>query len=164
MIINMIYVGIDPGLHGALVAITTKKIISIRDTPTVAVKKGKKTKNEYLVGAIVASLRKFPCDRTIVALEHVHAMPMQGTVSMWNFGRGLGLWEGIIAALGFRLERVTPQKWKKSFGLGQDKNASIVKANELYPSYAKYFSRKKDEGRAEALLIAHWLKTQHDSR
>ena len=41
---------------------------------------------------------------------------------------------------------------------GSDKNASIVLASRLFPSAS--LARKKDDGRAEALLIAEWAHRQ----
>jgi crossover junction endodeoxyribonuclease RuvC len=52
------------------------------------------------------------------------------------------------------LHYVTPAKWKKHFGLNRDKGVSRSKATERFPEYANLFSRVKDDGRAEAALIA----------
>jgi hypothetical protein len=49
-------------------------------------------------------------------------------------GHGVGISEGIIAAIGLPIERVTPQVWKKEFGIsGDDKNLSRLKAQQLIP-------------------------------
>jgi crossover junction endodeoxyribonuclease RuvC len=64
-----------------------------------------------------------------------------------------------------RLHTVTPAQWKFGVGLnavsGQDqkarKNASREKAIELFPQYADLFARVKDDGRAEAALMAWWF-------
>ena len=53
---------------------------------------------------------------------------------------------------------VTPQKWKKDMGLTSDKNESLTMARELWPITP--LARKKDNGRAEALLMAEWLRRQ----
>jgi len=79
---------------------------------------------------------------------------------MFSMGHGLGLWEGIISALGLPYELVTPQKWKKAIliGVGDGKGASIVRALQLFPQVAEELHRKKDHGRAEALLLAAYLR------
>jgi hypothetical protein len=54
---------------------------------------------------------------------------------------------------------VQPQKWKAFVGLtGKDKDASLAMAARLYPSAEPLLKRKKDHGRAEALLVAHWAR------
>jgi hypothetical protein len=44
---------------------------------------------------------------------------------------------------------------------GDDKNASIVQALRLYPCAAEFLTLKKHDGRAEALLMAGYLRDQH---
>jgi hypothetical protein len=51
---------------------------------------------------------------------------------------------------------VTPQKWKKDMGLTSDKNESLTMARELWPNAP--LTRKMDNGRAEALLMAEWAR------
>ena len=51
---------------------------------------------------------------------------------------------------------VTPQKWKKELGLTSDKDLSLNMARELWPDAP--LARKMDNGRAEALLMAEWLR------
>ena len=48
-----------------------------------------------------------------VFIEKVHSMPGQGVASMFNFGKGYGIWIGILAALKISKTLVTPQEWKK---------------------------------------------------
>ena len=54
--------------------------------------------------------------------------------------------------------RVRPAIWKRTLGLGKDKEASRLKAIQLFPTAD--LRRKKDHGRAEALLLAYW-RQQH---
>jgi hypothetical protein len=51
---------------------------------------------------------------------------------------------------------VTPTKWKRALGLGADKGDSRRRAMETWPYMASKFARVKDDGRAEAALIAWW--------
>ncbi len=85
-------------------------------------------------------------------------MPKQGVTSSFNFGYGLGIWEGIIAAYELPLEKVSPQRWKKTMlaDMGKTKDASRYKAISLFPEVAGQLSRVKDDGRAEALLLAEY--------
>jgi len=52
------------------------------------------------------------------------------------------------------VQYVTPSKWKAHFGLTRDKGVSRGMAMQRFPEYAEKFKRVKDDGRAEAALIA----------
>lgn len=93
-----------------------------------------------------------------VILEQVHAMPKQGVASSFNFGRGLGLWEGLIVGIGFPYTLVSPQRWKKKMlaDMGKDKGASVLRAKQMFPSIASELKLVKDHNKAEALLLAAW--------
>jgi crossover junction endodeoxyribonuclease RuvC len=157
----MIFVGIDPGVTGAVAIINTDGDVAVQpwidDTPIAAVKKGKKTKSEYLPAQMAEILRAVPSSRAHVFIEKVAARPDQGVSSMFGFGKGYGIWIGIVAALGLSYTLVTPQAWKKMLMQGMsDKDAARIRAQELYPGCADQLKRKKDIGRADALLIAEF--------
>ena len=75
---------------------------------------------------------------------------------MFSFGRGLGLWEGLIVAMRLRYQLVAPQRWQKTMldGMSKGKGASLAVAKRLFPSVE--LSRVKDHGRADALLLAEF--------
>lgn len=101
-------IGIDPGLRGAI-AINSDEI-KVFDIPIYKTSKGK---DDYDLPSIVKIFAPYTGKGYLVALELVHSMPGQGVSSSFNFGRGRGILEGIIVALGFKLVLVTPQAWKK---------------------------------------------------
>lgn len=102
---------------------------------------------------------------TYVAVEDVHGRPGQSCVANTTFMKLAGCAEltgWSLATAGFL--KVAPQTWKKHFGLlskgltkTQRKHLSIDLAKELYPSVADQLTASKD-GRAEALLIARYMK------
>lgn len=150
-------IGIDPGLHGAIAVLWPDGHLDVRDTPTAVVKK---TKREYLTGGMAAVVREVVAlspDATAV-LERGIAMPRQSSSTTYTTGRGGGLWEGLLAGMGVGYELVEPRKWKRAMGLvtGADKGASRVLAQRLFPKHAELFSRVKDDGRAEAALMAEF--------
>jgi crossover junction endodeoxyribonuclease RuvC len=54
---------------------------------------------------------------------------------------------------------VVPQVWKKAYGIPggrENKDMARQKASMLFPKYAHLWARKKDDGRAEAVLLAHY--------
>ena len=54
--------------------------------------------------------------------------------------------------------RVLPRLLYKYNSLGSDKEASRVGALQLFPSQAEELKLKKHHGRAEALLLAEFLR------
>ena len=92
-----------------------------------------------------------------VVMEQVGAMPGQGSTSMFNFGEGVGIVKGVLGALQIPVRMVTPQRWKKSAGIaGRDKDAARSLAIQLHPEAAEYLRRRKDVGRADAIMIARF--------
>jgi hypothetical protein len=152
----MIWIGIDPGLDGAI-AVICEGAITLLDTPTVS--NGKKRDMDLY--AIVRLLRGLTnCQDAMAVIESVHSMPGQGVSSTFSFGKGFGMWLGILASLGVPHQSVAPQTWKKVMLAdgGKEKDASRVKAMQCYPQIADQLSRKKDHGRADALLMAAWAQ------
>lgn len=141
-------IGIDPGFSGALALLSDGKL-TVYDMPTRPGRKGKTEMDPY---ALFAWLRQF--QSCTVWLEKVGAMPGQGVSSTFRFGQGLGIIQGCVAAASHQIEWVTPQVWKKHFGLSAAKGAARGRASDMFPTYAELFRRVKDDGRAEATLIA----------
>ena len=83
-------------------------------------------------------------------------MPNQGLASTWNFARAVGVISAVCELTRYPVHLVTPQKWKKHFHLTADKNESLDMARYLWPE-AK-LKLKKDINKAEALLIAEYLR------
>ena len=157
----MIYIGIDPGLDGAI-AVKGKDFFDIYDTPTFTVVNGKKKKRHCDAVGMAEILKTYPAEDCHIALEKIHSMPGQGVASMFSMGEGFGIWKGLIAMGGFKLTLVTPQSWKKSMmhGMGKEKDAARVRAIELFPHLYEQLKLKKHHGRADALLIAEFLSKQ----
>lgn len=100
----------------------------------------------------------FVPDINFVAIEDVHAMPEQGVTSTFRFGYNAGILLGVLEALNIKVLRVKPAVWKGGLGLDADKKKSLTLARKLFPRYSRYFQRFKDNGRAEAALIAHYAQ------
>lgn len=151
------FVGIDPGFGGAIAIVGNPALVY--DTPTYWIK-GVKKRREYDIREMARILNIIEMERengnVRVVIEKVSAMPGQGVCSMFSFGRGVGIWEGLLTGLGFSYELVTPQRWQKTMmdGLPRGKGASIAVAKRLFPSVD--LNRAKDHGRADALLLAEY--------
>lgn len=145
--------GCDPGASGALAFFSPESgTLDVIDMPVVQVKRGGKLKSEISPQMLSSLIRPRLVDRAVI--EKVGAMPGQGVSSMFQFGRSVGQLEGVLAALMIPTEYVTPQQWQKAVGVRDGKDGARARAAELFPAYAHLFARKKDDGRADASLIA----------
>ena len=59
-------------------------------------------------------------------------------------------------ALAIPLTRVSPLTWRKALQVPRGKDGSRLRASELLPAYAELWRRRRDDGRAEAALLALW--------
>ncbi|AYC20082.1 hypothetical protein DZA65_03207 [Dickeya dianthicola] len=144
-------VGIDPGCSGAIVALTASGgVFSVLPMPTLRL--GNKTR---VNGSHAGFWLQEQGEIKHAYLEHVGAMPGQGTASMFSFGHSVGVIEGLLMGIGIPYTLVTPQAWKKSAGLiGTDKDASRSRAIQLYPSLRELDKKAKGQAIADAILIA----------
>jgi crossover junction endodeoxyribonuclease RuvC len=148
-------IGIDPGLKGALVFFHVEiGKVEIHDMPTVEVVRNGKKKSELSPSALASLLWKVSTLHPHAYLERTGAMPGQGVTSMYSFGRSVGIVEGVLATLQIPVTIVPPQTWQKAVSLRGGKDGSRQRAMELFPAYASEFSRKKDNGRSDAALLA----------
>ena len=149
---------IDPGAKGALAFFDlVTGTLELVDTPTVAVKRGAKMKQEISAQMLAGIIKARSPSEAVV--ERVGAMPGQGVSSMFQFGRGVGMIEGVLAALQIPVTYVAPQLWQKAVGARAGKDGNRQRAAELFPAYAQSFARAKDDGRADAALMAWWRAT-----
>ncbi|NJM47942.1 MAG: hypothetical protein HC860_18685 [Alkalinema sp. RU_4_3] len=152
----MIFIGIDPGLSGAIVAILPNGI-EFHDMPILEVRK--KTHLDYANLAHI--LRCYSCGDVMAAIELVGAMPGQGVSSMFKFGQCYGAALATLASMQIPYQTVTPPVWKRAYRLvGCEKDESRSRALELFPTCVDSLKRKKDHGRADALLLAEYLRRQ----
>jgi hypothetical protein len=151
------FVGIDPGSHGAIVALrgTDIRYMDIDCSTNDAIAFLREQKE-------LAEQRK---EQIGVVLEYVRAMPKQGVSSTFKFGMIYGELRGACLALGLPIiAEPTPIKWKNRIFGGRitgmekadQKRMARDKARELYPQSAEWLKRVKDADRAEALLMAHY--------
>ena len=155
-----VYAGIDPGVTGAVVTLEDGEL-EFFDTPSY--RDGKRTKIDPVRCAEI--IRKIDSERgnnpLVVAIEHVHPMPKNGSIGCFGLGYSFGLWIGILVGLDIPFSTVSPQKWKNLLMAGQpkEKDASRAVARRLWPDQTEEaLSRKKDHNRAEAALIAEYAR------
>lgn len=155
--------GVDPGLSGAVATLIDGEAGPIFDIPTFH----NGTANEvdaWRLGCWIRSQRAEHSGAHVsVCIERVRAMPNRagsnvrtmGAQSSFNFGDGFGQVKAAFRVLGISPVLVEAQSWKRHMGLiGTDKDAARLLAIRRFPGAEHMLARKKDGGRADALLIA----------
>ena len=143
-------IGIDPGISGAIAKLNDNdSFISVEDMPVMA---GTGKRKQVNAAELARLLR---LDGGTAYLEQASAMPKQGVSSMFSFGCSYGIIQGVLAALSIPVVIVSPRSWKKRAGIiGKEKDFARTLAQRLFPRAE--LGRKKDIGRADALLIARF--------
>ncbi len=178
-----VWIGVDVGLDGGISAIeegAPPRIFSMPTDVVVTGTKKKPTKRRVVNGA---KLRRIFCELREGATE-VYAMierpqlrpavrrdPVtgelkvnQGVASQAAFMEQYGLIRGILIGLGVPYEDCHPATWKASIFHGaSDKTDARVLAASLFPDVAQRFERVKDDGLAEATLIAEYARRRHSA-
>ena len=153
-------IGIDPGLSGAIAVLSADGAVEyLADLPVI-----RDRSLAWIDGAQLQTMRLDACRgrpaRAVV--ERVSAMPRQGVSSSFAFGVSFGSILSVLQAMQIPIELVTPSVWKRSLGLSRDKHASLHKARLLFPTAELQLA--KHDGRAEALLLAHWYQLREWDR
>nr|WP_309504325.1 hypothetical protein [uncultured Roseovarius sp.] len=140
-----IILGIDPGRKGALALLDTEtQRVECHDMPDTT-----------------ANLHDFIAGLPIIkraVLEKPFCGPVMGRRTIAVMFEQYGVLRGALQWRDIPFIEVQPAKWKAALALSKDKGASRDKAGQIFPDDAAQFARAKDDGRAEAALMAWWGK------
>jgi crossover junction endodeoxyribonuclease RuvC len=146
-----LFIGIDPGKSGGIAMIDTQENYQV----------AQEFSEDGLISVCEEIRIKGRTMKVICCLEKVGSRPGQGVVSMFNFGQSVGYIKGVLESFRISYQEITPQKWKKEFGLNSKKAASIEVCRKLFPDVsllATQRCKKPHDGMAEALLMAEYAR------
>jgi crossover junction endodeoxyribonuclease RuvC len=148
----MRYLGIDPGLSGALAIVETINgvpvLIGAIDMPATGT--GAKARVDIIAAAEWIA-KHVP---SMAYVERAQAFPGQGASSGFSYGRATGSIEAVVTLCQIPMTLVEASVWKRRLHLpGKDKEAARQKALQLWPSQHALLALKRNHGRAEAALI-----------
>jgi len=155
----ILYIGIDNGLNGGIVAIDENQNI-IKKYIMPVIKIG--NKNEFDVQKIADIFVKCSIHqpRIYVCLEHAHVRPISGKRACFTTGFCFGLMQGILETLDISYEIVNPKVWQKDIFQGtvsDTKQASIIFCQRKWPNEdwtATERSKKSHDGMTDAACMA----------
>lgn len=151
----MIFLGIDPGKSGAVGVLIGEKFF-VYPTPVIG--------KDYDICGMKYLLAPYVQDGAFCVLERAQAMPKQGSVSMFEFGRGYGIWLGILACLGIQFQIVHARVWTRQMlegAPGEGKERAVHVAQNLFSWRPKL---KKEWQYADAILLAEYAKRLYVGR
>lgn len=151
----MILLGIDPGLKGGISVYKDNNYFCYE----MPVKKIKKD-TVLDIKKVIDILKD--CSGGKCFLERSQAMPKQGVVSMFNYGKGYGILLGILHSFNIEVQEVTPQIWKKHFSLIKKEKIDSVSLAEIKNPKEEFRTKRGRilDGKAESFLILEWGKSQ----
>lgn len=166
----MIFLGIDPGLSGAIALwqpandLFQYDQLFVHDMPTLKLKAGsdKRTLDVVQLARTLDDLCKQRV--TLALIEQAGPRPRDGTRQAFGAGANWGTAYGALVAQYVPTEIVPPQTWKRAMGCTAAKDTSLARIKQLQPKFAELFARKMDEGRAEAALIALYAERRFRSQ
>ena len=176
-----VYIGIDPGMNGGLVAITPKTVVV---TPMPSTERDVYSwfyalpDIGYQNGAMAWNM--------MATIEKVSSMPRNGVASMFKFGWGYGGLRMSLIAVNIPFEETTPQTWMKAFGIAprvkpkkkrgstkkvggesdtQWKDRLRAKAQQLFPDLECWGWNVTEQRKvSDALLIAEYCRRKAEGR
>ena len=152
--------GIDPGLTGAIAVLVDGEARTVHDMPVMDVGDWREVDGARMAAMLRGERQMYRGAYFSACVEKVGARPQDGGTSAFRFGESSGKVKAVLETLAIPYTRAIPAVWKRHYGLiGQDKDAGRVLAIARFPAMADQLNRKKDDGRADALLLALWHDT-----
>lgn len=154
-------VGIDPGVSGAVAVVTGVDKAAVYDVPVVKGRRGGEGHSYYDLQGMLELLAECAAGATVCVVECCQPRPGISRVATFSLAYSYGCWLMACTALELPLESVRPQVWKRymlpgGVGASASKELARIRAAELFPSLRHMLTKKKDDGRADALLLAEY--------
>jgi len=141
----MLYLGIDPGRHGAIAAITaTREILLLANLPWLE-------DGRHDPHALAAFLDGLPEQQFFSVLENSTAR-VPNARSLMMLGKSFGSVASVLDLRSQVLRTPQPSAWKAEMGVTADKASSVLLAHELFDGLP---TRLRND-MAEALLLAEY--------
>ena len=164
------FIGIDCGLSGAICTMKGDDI-AIMSMPINVNKEGERKLDLKTLKSLFTIYKT-----ALVGIEY--APPgaydirgrVQGVGSVYKVGLNYGLLLGLMEGIGVTYEVIAAGRWQKHLlnvvKTGTTKARSLEKAKELYPNVKliPYKGRVESHNFSDALLIAHYVKMEHQSQ
>jgi crossover junction endodeoxyribonuclease RuvC len=161
------YLGIDPGLSGALATLTVAddgtQELGVTATPVDWFQVGSAKRRRYAIDRCRDELVLRQRTIALAYIEHQSAFPGQGVTSMFSTGFGFGMWLALLTASYVPFAIVSPVRWRRKVGLaagtGQKKRA--IKAAVRLAACQRFPTVRINLDHADAVMLAVAAALEH---
>ena len=148
-IIDDMYVGIDPGINGAIACVTGDDMFTIPCPKTIL-------DMANTVDQLV-EIHEHTGYRIHAIIEAVHSFPGNSAKSMFTFGMNYGQWLGILASSMIPYTQVTPTVWIKHYG-SMPKERTARKNHLKHLAQQRYPKHRVTLKTSDAILLAEYCR------
>ena len=145
------YIGIDPGISGAVGFIFPDGSATVVDCPAT-------------LGEIRGVLMGFDGSQAVAVVEKVNPFFKSSAKSAFTFGMNFAAWQMLLTCLKIPYDLVAPRVWQKLIydsakKLDNPKQQSFERASRLFPDLEFKTKRGKIlDGRTDAMLITEFTR------
>jgi hypothetical protein len=154
---DKLFIGIDPGVTGAIAIINSKKILNIIDYPRDNTKR------------LLSVYKCFEGKDCLFMLEKTVLLPNQSQERQLVYAETFFKHKFCMDYFNFNYQVISPNSWKKEFNLQTSRKKGEEKQNNKKQNYemalylfndaGKYLRvQSKDHNRADALLLAEYAR------
>lgn len=155
----MIYLGIDPGVHGALAALTEDGVVAwVEKMPADERTIVSLCRSRLRGGGVAVIEQVWSRPQRFKGADGVSVERRTGGGAAWALAQIYGACRATLSACDVEWTAVTPQVWQKAMDCltGGDKRVSKARAQALFPTAHVIHAT------ADALLIAEFCRRQHE--
>lgn len=148
---HIVYVGVDPGATGSIAMIDGQEITFVDWSNVI--------QDIDAFFSYIARPTLEPTTKFIIGVEEQRPFGHEGRKSLWSFAMNYAAYIHLLNLYRLEYKLIPPKTWRNYFNLDKirltdTKKISYLKAKSLYPGIDV---KTKSSGRADALLIAHYL-------
>jgi hypothetical protein len=159
-----LYLGIDPGVTGALAVLQVdddgQQTVTVTPTPVLWVRVGRGKRRRYEIGPLLDTLRNLP-PIALACLEEQHARPGQGVASTFATGYGAGMWTACLIACRIPFLAVHPRRWRQLVGLPHAGDYRARKAQVRLAACRRFPRTPLKLEHADAVMLAVAATLEH---
>ena len=148
------FIGIDVGKMGAMCVLTPNRMLLY---PT------KNKTGDYDIWKMHMELKEHASAKSCAVIERAQAMPKQGVVSMFEFGRGYGIWLALLNVNYISYQVVHARVWTKALLVGapgEGKERSFQVASRMHPKWRPQYEYERQY--ADAILLAEYARRVYE--
>lgn len=162
------FIGIDPGKNGAVTIINENSMVS-HIMPLIG--------KEIDIKGLYHLLKSIDSESKYCVVESVHAIFGASAGATFEFGYGVGIIEGLLAALEIPCSKIAPKAWQKQMFEGvplmtkpsstgkttktDTKNMATIAAQRIFPNHflkATSKCKKVHDGIVDSVCIAEYCR------